>query len=499
MRFYQKDNILLPTKSNSPHSFRISNASQNQLITPSLNRAYPFNPQLQATLQGKALLLAELPFSEQEIQTHYENGYCSYRKGVEKKARNKYICMRCGNENQELFATFPCARCQEHCTYCRNCIMMGRISECTPLITWHGPERDQETSKITLQWSGRLSQGQQVASEKMEHIIEVQSELLIWAVCGAGKTEILFKGIEKALRNNQRVCIATPRTDVVLELAPRLQEVFPEIKVLPVYGGSEERHQYSPLTISTTHQLFRFHQAFDLIILDEMDAFPYSVDKSLQYAVQKARKEQSTLIYLTATPNKGWQEKCKHNKIHSVTIPARFHQYPLPVPDFQWCGNWEKGLKKDKLPVMLVDWIRKRVPHNKPMLLFVPKIHYMEKVKKLLQPIVDTIETVHAEDPDRKEKVLKMRNKEVNLLVTTTILERGVTFPNVDVAVLGAENRIFTESALVQIAGRVGRKKEFPDGTITFFHYGKTNNMVLARKQIKSSNQEAREKGMLLL
>jgi len=148
---------------------------------------------------------------------------------------------------------------------------------------------------------------------------------------------------------------------------------------------------------------------------------------------------------------------------------------------------------------MLVDWIRKRVPHNKPMLLFVPKIYYMEKVKKLLQPIVDTIETVHAEDPDRKEKVLKMRNKEVNLLVTTTILERGVTFPNVDVAVLGAENRIFTESALVQIAGRVGRKKEFPDGTITFFHYGKTNNMVLARKQIKSSNQEAREKGMLLL
>jgi len=182
MRFYQKDNILLPTKSNSPHSFRISNASQNQLITPPLDKAYPFNPKLQASLQGKALLLAELPFSEQEIQTHYENGYCSYRKGVVKKARNKYICMRCGNENQELFATFPCARCQEHCTYCRNCIMMGRISECTPLITWHGPERDQETSKITLQWSGRLSQGQQVASEKMEQIIEAQSELLIWAV-----------------------------------------------------------------------------------------------------------------------------------------------------------------------------------------------------------------------------------------------------------------------------------------------------------------------------
>jgi len=498
MRFYQKDNILIPTKSNPPHSFRISYASPNLLITPPLTRAYPFNPQLQATLQGKALLLSELPFSEEEIQVHYENGYCSYMQGIDKNARNKYICKRCGNENQQLFASFPCARCKATCTYCRNCIMMGRISECTPLITWSGPKLTQETSEIALQWNGSLSPGQQEASDKMEAIIEDQSELLIWAVCGAGKTEILFKGIEKALKQNQRVCIATPRTDVVLELAPRLQEVFPDIKVLPVYGGSEDRHLYSPLTISTTHQLFRFQQAFDLVILDEMDAFPYSVDTSLQYAVQKAGKEHSTLIYLTATPDKDWQEKCRQKKIPFVTIPARFHQYPLPVPTFQWCGNWEKGLNKEKLPATLIKWIRERVPEKKPMLLFVPKIYYMEKIKMLLQPIISSLETVHAEDSNRKEKVQKMRDKKLDLLITTTILERGVTFPNVDVAVLGAENQIFTESALVQISGRVGRKKEFPDGTITFFHYGKTNSMVSARKQIMKSNKEARERGMLL-
>lgn len=496
MRFYIKDNLLIPTKTNSPHSYRIAEIPQTQLP---LKKTYPFNPHLQSTLQGKALLLDELLFSQEEIQSHYENGYCSYQKGIDKNTRNKYVCKRCGNENQALFASFPCSRCKEECTYCRNCIMMGRINECTPLITWSGPQLTQDTSEIALKWSGMLSSGQQDASNKMVEIINEQSELLIWAVCGAGKTEILFNGIEKALQQNQRVCIATPRTDVVLELAPRLQEVFPQIKVLPVYGGSEDRHQYSPLTISTTHQLFRFQEAFDLVILDEMDAFPYSVDKSLQYAVQKARQEQSTLIYLTATPDKEWQEKCRQKKIHFVTIPARFHQFPLPVPNFQWCGNWEKGLKKDKLPATLFNWIKERVPQNKPMLLFVPKIHYMEKVKMLLKPIVGSIETVHAEDSERKEKVQKMRDKEVDLLITTTILERGVTFPNVDVAVLGAENQIFTESALVQIAGRVGRKKEFPDGTITFFHYGKTNSMVSAQKQIMKSNKEAMERGMLLL
>ncbi|MFK4997169.1 hypothetical protein ACI2OX_04930 [Bacillus sp. N9] len=52
------------------------------------------------------------------------------------------------------------------------------------------------------------------------------------------------------------------------------------------------------------------------------------------------------------------------------------------------------------------------------------------------------------------------------------MLERGVTFPNIDVAVIGAEDDIFTEAALVQISGRVGRSSEFPNGTITFFIMG---------------------------
>ena len=44
-------------------------------------------------------------------------------------------------------------------------------------------------------------------------------------------------GINEALQKGERVCIATPRTDVVLELAPRLQEVFPYIQIAALYGG----------------------------------------------------------------------------------------------------------------------------------------------------------------------------------------------------------------------------------------------------------------------
>jgi competence protein ComFA len=121
----------------------------------------------------------------------------------------------------------------------------------------------------------------------------------------------------------------------------------------------------------------------------------------------------------------------------------------------------------------------------------------MEKALTILRSIHPGIEAVHAEDPDRKNKVQKMRAHETPLLLTTTILERGVTFPNIDVAVVGAEDRIFTESALVQIAGRAGRSKEHPDGVVTFFHYGKTEEMLKARRQIITMNREGLKKGLL--
>ena len=285
---------------------------------------------------------------------------------------------------------------------------------------------------------------------------------------------------------------------LVLELTPRLQTAFPTIPITSLYGGSPDRHLYSPLTISTTHQLLRFYQAFDLVIIDEVDAFPYSVDETLTYAVKQARIPDSTLIYLTATPNQKWQKECRSGKQAYVTIPARFHRQPLPVPEFVWCGNWSKMLKGSKaIPENVMKWIEKRLNEGKQALLFLPRIELIDEILPILKLKNQAIEGVHAGDPDRKEKVLKMRNKEIPLLLTTTILERGVTFPNIDVAVLGAEDRIFSESALVQISGRVGRSHEHPTGTITFFHYGKTEAMENARWQIISMNKEAKKAGLI--
>jgi competence protein ComFA len=444
---------------------------------------------LRNVLAGKQLLREEIPF---EL---VDSPMISKKSGILFDKKGRALCNRCGNSDSELLAEFPCAQCGKKCVYCRSCIMMGRVSECTPLYGWSGEMP--EIGATPLQWNGSLSDGQQVASDRVVEAIMNNEELLVWAVCGAGKTELLFKGIETAFSAGKRVCIATPRTDVVFELTPRLQSVFPSIQVASLYGGSDDRHQFSPLTITTTHQLLRFYHAFDVMIVDEVDAFPYSVDPMLKYAVRNARKLESSLIYLTATPSQKWQRECWNGKRKFVTIPARFHRHALPVPEFVWCGTWEKVVKKGRLPFNLQNWIEQRLLIDTPMLVFVPTVAWLAKILPLLQMFDDKIESVHSEDPDRKEKVLRMRKKEIPLLVTTTILERGVTFPGLDVAVLGAEDRIFTESALVQIAGRVGRSVIKPSGNVTYFHNGKTESMVKAKGQIVSMNKEAKVKGLI--
>lgn len=456
----------------------------------------PYSLELQQHLFGRQLLSSEIPFSEEILQSHIDQGYVTETPGIQKQ-NSTTTCLRCGNQNKHLFYSFPCYLCGQTCTYCRSCIMMGRVSECSPLYTWTGSPIAFSMPKKVMNWSGTLSGGQQTASDRVRQAILDKEEVLIWAVCGAGKTEVLFAGIEVALLAGKRVCVATPRTDVVLELAPRLKNAFPYIEVAALYGGSEDRHKLAPLTVATTHQLFRFQNTFDVMIIDEVDAFPYSIDSSLRFAVNKSKKITAATIYLTATPSKRMKAQYRSGKLQAVTIPARYHRKPIPVPTMKWSGNWQKQFQKKQIPQPIKDWVILRLQSQTPILLFFPSISIMEQVLSLFQQLNPSMQAVHSQHPSRKERVQALRNGELPGLLTTTILERGVTIERLEVAVIGAEHEVFTESALVQIAGRVGRSFSHPTGNVTFFHYGKSKAMVEAIQHIKMMNQEAKKSGLL--
>ncbi|WP_017726233.1 DEAD/DEAH box helicase [Halalkalibacterium ligniniphilum] len=456
-------------------------------------KSFPFSLELHAFLTGRLLKRRELPFPLPLIQQHYEHGFLQYEPAIAIKNDGRPVCKRCGNEKAHLFATIECFHCKRDCTYCRSCIKLGRITACEPLVRWTGPEWQYPLYDDPLSWTGTLSPGQKHASDLAVEAVRQQTKLLIWAVCGSGKTEVVFAPIAEALKKGGRVLLATPRTDVVKELFPRLKKAFPVAKITALYGGSEEVFHPAQLVLATTHQVLRFKQAFDLVIIDEVDAFPYTMDKRLQFAVEEARRAESPLLSLTATPSK----QLLSTSPSLVKIPLRYHGFPLPVPTFSWCGNWRKRLRKNKLPPKLIQWLTERQPLKTPVFVFVPSIKILNEVGRLLLKENIPCETVHGEDATRHEKIERFRKGENSLLVTTTILERGVTIPNVEVAVLGAEDTVFSESALVQIAGRVGRSASSPSGEVVFFHYGKSDQMVKARRHIQKMNEEGKRFGLL--
>ncbi len=446
-----------------------------------------FSVELQQHLHGRALLQSEIPFSASVIFDHVTYGYVKNTPGIQDGQ-----CQRCGNIDPFLFALYPCYQCQRECQYCRNCIMMGRVSVCTQLYTWCGEPPLWQASHC--HWQGQLSPQQSEAGARIITALEQHDDILLWAVAGAGKTELIFPGIEFALQQGYRVALACPRVDVILELETRIKAAFPETSIATLHGNSEEKHACAQLVLTTTHQLFRFKNAFEMIVIDEVDAFPFSMDTHLQYAAKTAAKPQATTVYLTATPSREWQRQYFSGERNGYLIPARFHRHPNPVPTMRWIGDWKKMIEAGKLPKRLTAWLMKQ---SRPFLLFFPDIEAMEKALPLIQQLVPHVSSVHAADPARKEKVDDLRNGVFAGLLTTTILERGITIKAVDVLVIGAENQIFTEAALVQIAGRVGRNPQYPTGEIIFFHYGKTKSMLSAIHHIRRNNQLAKEKGLL--
>ncbi|MBM7840432.1 competence protein ComFA [Alkalihalobacillus xiaoxiensis] len=436
-------------------------------------------------LNGRQMLSSEWPFSNQLLSA------CIEQKFVESKpaivyANNHWHCERCGNHSKHLFYTHYCFRCTQLCTYCRHCFSMGKVSTCTHLLQWKGRPFFFNARDESCQWEGQLSPLQKKAATHLVEAVQQKNvKELIWAVCGAGKTEILFPAIEQCLRQSLRLCIATPRTDVVKELAPRLAKSFPKLRQSVLYADSRNQFIQAQLVLTTTHQLIRYVNTFDVLIIDEVDAFPYSYDKSLQFAVNKAKKSNATVILLSATPSL----KLLNDPTTRVTkIQRRFHGKPLPLPRFEWIGNWQNQLKRKKIPHKILSWINHY--NDKPTLLFFPSIYYLKAFSTLLDKQQVNHGAVFSEAEDRHELIRKFRSGQINLLLTTTILERGITIADVQVAVIGAEQPIFSEACLVQICGRVGRKEEFPTGDIVFWHYGLTHSMIRTKAHLKKMNKE---------
>ena len=419
-------------------------------------------------------------FTEKELTE--EERQVAVRLPAMRKEKGKLFCQRCNSSILEEWY-LPIGA-----YYCRECLLMKRVRSDQAL--YYFPQEDFPKQDV-LKWCGQLTYFQEKVSEGLIRAVEKKEPTLVHAVTGAGKTEMIYQVVAKVIDDGGAVCLASPRIDVCLELYKRLQNDFAcEIALL---HGESEPYFRTPLVVATTHQLLKFYHAFDLLIVDEVDAFPYVDNTMLYYTVKNSVKEDGLRIFLTATSTDELDRKVRTGELKRLSLPRRFHGNPLIIPKPVWLSDFNRCLEKSQLSTKLKTYIEKQRRTGYPLLIFVSEIKKGEGLKEILKVHFpnESIGFVSSVTEDRLEQVQAFRDGELTILISTTILERGVTFPCVDVFVVEANHRLFTKSSLIQIGGRVGRSMDRPTGELLFFHDGLNASIKKAIKEIKQMNKEA--------
>lgn len=456
-------------------------------------------------------------------------------------------CSRCGS-TEMLHRTDSCAVCGQACVRCACCNSLGLMTACSWLF--HVPvERNlndvsAKLPEVFLRIPFRLTHAQQRASGRVRRFIETSDskQFLVWAACGAGKTEVACAAIALTLRQGGVVLYVAPRQSLASELHERLSGFFPSVEVALRTGQRQLGSIDARLTVCTAHQTLRFKHYADLVVFDETDAYPCEPGGYLERAVQRSVRHRGKIVCLTATPDSAMFERLQDGSLPFALIPERHHGKPVPVPQVvSSSGSLHRGM--DGLPGNPGErWARKcllealhtdspcrglgraQCPLSRTReaaarllsrqeicllcvaaadpsrtLVFVPTIALVELYRSALEGVLSHCwqDTrwgfCHSRLPDNESEVRKLRNRELDCIVTTTVLERGITIPGVNVIVARADSPVFGSRTLVQMAGRAGRTSDCPTGRVLFCVRRVTTEVKRAVSMIRFMNESARK------
>lgn len=432
-----------------------------------------------------------------------------------------WCCSRCGGRSVRLL---PCGQCGRWaCPYCEECAPLGPVRGCEVLYRFPlpparvSPPLPGGTSPLAGHRGGvepwprfpfPLTQAQRQVAGRLARWAVERGEpraMLLWAACGAGKTEILLSAAAAVVRAGGRVLVATPRREVVRELAPRIQVALDPVPVAAWYGGSQPQRDRpdprAPLVVATTHQALRFYRAFHLVAVDELDAFPFRDHQVLRRAVDRAALPGARRLWVTATPPAWLRRQVRavgRRRTGVVFLPVRPHGHPLPEPRLLWDPRLLAWRGPGGWPSRLVRWMHGTRAREARLLVFVPTVSLAQELPQHLSRLLgEEVGAVWAGHPGRDPEVERFRRGQVGVLVSTSLLERGVTLPAVDVAVLFPEHPVFDEASLVQMAGRAGRSFEDPQGRVLFAGVRPSRQAVGAAAAIRAMNRRAARAGLL--
>jgi len=316
-------------------------------------------------------------------------------------------------------------------------------------------------------------------------------DILICGDAGYGKTEVALRAAFKAVMDSKQVAILVPTTILAQQhyhtFKQRLAAFPVEVEMLSRFRNRQEINkilnglQKNIIDIVIgTHRLLqsdvRFHD-LGLLIIDEEQRFGVTHKEYL-----KQKRTEVDVLTLTATPipRTLYMALTGARDILTINTPP---EERLPV--ITHVGPYDPRLVRQAILRELDRGGQIFFVHNRVMTI--------DTIRKQLERMVPEarIAVAHGQMPEN-ELALVMESfsaGEIDILVSTTIIESGLDFPNANTLVVDrAEN--FGLAQLYQLRGRVGR------GTVRAYAYffrhpsTKVNEEAFQRLEIFSEHTQ---------
>jgi len=313
---------------------------------------------------------------------------------------------------------------------------------------------------------------------------------------GSGKTIVALLSAFNTISSDFQVAVMAPTEILARQHFLLAKKIYPKnIKIELLSGKSSYKDKKKILNklikkeidiIFGTHALFQKKVEFKklgLIIIDEQHKFGVSQRKKLS---DKAGKDCDVLL-MTATPIPRTLTMTIYGDM-DLSIIREKPNNRKPVKTYSKIeSKIEDVIKFIKKEIRLgnqIFWVCPLIEESK-------KIDHSSAVKKseyLKKIFPNQVYLLHGKTTiEEKEKILnKFLRNEFKILVSTTIIEVGIDFPNANVIIIENANK-FGLSQLHQLRGRVGRGNKESSCILMF----KSNLSENAKKRInilKDSN-----------
>ncbi len=290
---------------------------------------------------------------------------------------------------------------------------------------------------------------------------EKPMDRLICGDVGFGKTEVALRAAFKVIEDSYQVAVLVPTTVLAEQHAAtfkeRLQGLPVTIKSLNRFRSqSEQRQILKDLAtgkvdiIIGTHRLLSKDVIFKklgLLVIDEEHRFGVTHKEKL-----KKLRSQVDVLTLTATP-----------------IPRTLQLSLLGIRDLSVISSPPEHRRSIKTFVarhddlVIKEAVVRELQRGGQIFLVHNRVRSIHEMAANVQRLVPEakISVAHGQMPgkDLEEIMVRFVNKEIDVLVCTTIIESGLDIPNANTIVITRADRLGL-AEIYQLRGRVGRSSE---------------------------------------